>query len=156
MTVTINGIYSLETTHIPQVATATLPLTGGSVADVFTISGGPIEVLGLFMHITTAVSADACTFQWQLDPTVGASNTDLCGTADIVSAALGDVFYILGTSASALQKAANGTSVALSCTARAFLPPGGIDAVLQNSDPGTGIATVYLIYRRMTLLSVVT
>ena len=153
---TLNGILDVTTRHTPQVAVTTLALDGGSVADVYTIAGGPIEVLGLWMHITEAVSAHACAFKWQLDPTVGASNTDLCATADIISAALGDVFYILGTSATAMQKAANGTAIALSCTARAFLPPGGIDAVLANSNPTTGIAEVYLAYRRMTLTAVVT
>jgi hypothetical protein len=156
MSQTLNGILDVTTRHTPQVATATLALDGGTVADVFTIAGGPIEVLGLWMHITEAVSANACAFKWQIDPTIGASSTDLCATADIISAALGDVFYILGPSASVLQKAANGTAVALSCTARVFLPPGGIDAVFANSDPTTGIAAVYLAYRRMTLTSVVT
>jgi hypothetical protein len=156
MALIINGIERIETTHVPQVAVATLSLTGGTVADVFTIAGSPIEVLGLFTHVTTAVSANACTFKWQLDPTSGASSTDLCTAVDIQGLAIGDVYYILGTSASALQIAANGTAVALSCTARAFLLPGGIDAVLQNSDPTSGFATVYLIYRRMTLTGTVT
>ena len=156
MSQTINGILDITTRHTPQVAVKTLDLTGGSVADVFTIAGGPIELLGLWTHITTAVSNNACAMQWQLDPTIGASSTDLCDTADIVEAALGDVFYILGVSATAMQKAANGTAVALSCTARAFLPPGGIDAVLANSNPSTGAATVYMAYRRMTLTAVVT
>jgi hypothetical protein len=156
MSQTINGILDITTKHVPQVAVTTLALDGGTVEDVFTIAGGPIEVLGLWIHVTEAVSAHACNFKWQLDPTIGASSTDMCGNADIVSAALGDVFYILGPSASAMQKAANGTAIALSCTARAFLPPGGIDAVLANSNPTTGAATVYLAYRRMTLAAVVT
>jgi len=156
MSETINGILDVTTKHTPQVATATLALTGGTVADVFTIAGGPIELLGLWAHIVTAVSANACTFKWQLDPTIGASSTDLCGTVDINAAALGDVLYITGASAGAQVKAANGTAVALGCTTGAFLPPGGIDAVLQNSDPSTGVATVYMAYRRMTLTAVVT
>ena len=156
MSQTINGIIDVTTRHTPQVAVATLALDGGTVADVFTIAGGPIELLGLWAHITEAVSNNACEMKWQLDPTIGASSTDLCGVLDIAAAALGDVFYILGVSASAMQKAANGTAIALSCTARAFLPPGGIDAVLQNSDPTTGIATVYMAYRRMTLTATVT
>jgi hypothetical protein len=153
---TLNGIIDITTTHVPQVAVTTLALDGGTVADVFTIAGGPVECLGLFCHITEAVSAHACTFQWLLDPTIGALSTPLCATADINALALGDVTYILGTSASAMQIAANGTAVALSCTARSFLPAGGIDAVLGNSNPTSGIATVYFIYRRMTLTSVVT
>jgi len=148
MTVIHNGIEQVTTAHNPQVATASLVLTGGSVADVFTVSGGPVELLGLFTHITTAVSNNACTFKWQSDPTSGASNTDLSAdVASIAQAAIGDVFYITGASASAQVKAANAAAVALSCATPAFLLPGGVDAVLGNSDPTTGAATVYLWYR---------
>ena len=148
MAVTINGIEQANTAHNPQVATASLALTGGSVADVFTVSGGPVQLLGLFTHVTTAVSNNACTMKWQSDPTSGASSTDLSDNlASIAQAAIGDVFYITGASADAQVKAANGTAVALSCTAPVFLLPGGVDAVLGNSDPTTGAATVYLVYR---------
>ena len=148
MGVTVNGILSTDTAHNPQVATASLALTGGSVADVFTVSGGPVQLLGLFTHVTTAVSNNACTFKWQSDPTSGTSSTDLCDdVASIAQAAIGDVFYITGVSANAQVKAANGTAAALSCTTPVFLLPGGVDAVLGNSDPTTGAATVYLVYR---------
>jgi hypothetical protein len=155
MTTIINGLEDINAKLIPEVAITTLALDGGTVNDVFTIAGGPIEVLGLHLHITEAVSANACAFKWQLDPTTGAASTDMCGTADIISAALGDVFYILGVSASAMQKAANGTAVPLNCTARCVLFPGGIDAILANNNPTSGIAEVYLIYRRMSLATTV-
>ena len=154
-----NGISIRDTTHSVQVASASLALDGGAVSDVFTISGGPILLLGLFTHVTTAVSNNACTFKWQSDPTSGASSTDLCGTvASIAQAAIGDVFYIDGVSANAQVKAANGTAVPLSCTSPPMVLPGGIDAVLQNSDPTTGDATVYLVYQPLktfTLLSAI-
>jgi hypothetical protein len=156
MTQIINGILDVTTAHTPQVAVAAVALDGGTVADVFTVAGGPIELLGRWMHVTEAVSANACETKWQLDPTIGASSTDMCGVLDIASAALGDVFYILGPSASAMQIGANGTAIALSLTARAFIPPGGIDLVLANSNPTTGAATVYMAYRRMTLTATVT
>ena len=147
MAAIVNGILDTDTAHNPQVATATLALDGGSVVDVFTVAGGPVELLGLFTHITTAVSANACTFKWQSDPTSGAANTDLCGNVDINAAAIGDVLYITGASAGAQVKAANATAVALSCATPAFLLPGGVDARLAHSDPTTGAATVYVTYR---------
>ena len=157
MTVTLNGVLDATTAHVPQVAVATLDLTGASVSDVFTIAGGPVELLALVTHVTTAVSNNACAFKWQLDPTIGASSTDLCANVvSIAEAAVGDCYYILGVSATAQQYAANGTAVPLSCTARCILMPGGIDAILANSDPTTGAATVYMIYRRMTLTATVT
>jgi hypothetical protein len=156
MSQTINGILDVTTKHVPQVAVTTVALDGGTVEDVFTIAGGPIELLGLWIHVTEAVSANACETQWQLDPTIGALNTDLCDVLDIASAALGDVFFITGVSATAMQIGANGTAIAYSCLARDFLPPGGLDLVMANSNPTTGAATVYLAYRRMTLTAVVT
>ena len=145
-----------DTVNNTQVATASLVLTGGTVADVFTVAGGPVLLLGLFTHITTAVSNNACNMQWESDPTSGASNTDLCGDLAIAQAAIGDVFYITGASADAQVKAANATAVALSCTAPVFLLPGGVDAVLQNSDPTTGAATVYLVYKPLVSGATVT
>ena len=147
MGVTINGILSTDTAHNTQVASASLVLTGGSVADVFTVAGGPVQLFGLFTHITTAVSNNGCSFKWQSDPTSGAGSTDLSGVIDIALAAIGDVLYIDGVSANAQKKAANGAAVALNCTTPTFLLPGGVDANLTNSNPTTGAATVYLVYR---------
>ena len=147
MPVIVNGLLDTDTAHNPQVATATLALDGGSVEDVFTVSGGPVELLGLFTHVTEAVSNNACNFKWQSDPTSGAANTDLCADLAIAQAAIGDVLYITGASGDAQVKAANASVVALSCATPAFLLPGGVDAILQNNDPTSGIATVYLTYR---------
>ncbi|RQW79239.1 MAG: hypothetical protein EHM79_20820, partial [Geobacter sp.] len=47
-----------------------LALDGGDVVDVFTIAGGPIEILGLNMVVTTAVSANACDVYFLSDPTL--------------------------------------------------------------------------------------
>jgi hypothetical protein len=123
---------------------------------LFTVNNGPVALLGLILHVTAAVSANACNAKWQLDPTVGASNTDLCGLVDIQSAAQGDVFYITGASASAMIKAANGTAVPLECATAAVLMPGGIDLSLANADPSTGTATAYLLYRPLASNATVT
>ena len=156
MTLYLDGIEQDLDTNNMRVATASLVLTGGSVADVFTVAGGPVLLLGLFTHITTAVSNNACNMQWESDPTSGALSTDLCGDLAIAQAAIGDVFYITGASAAAQVKAANAGTVALGCTTPVFLLPGGVDAVLQNSDPTTGAAAVYLVYRPLVSGATVT
>jgi len=133
----------------PRVVKASaVALTGGSLADRFTIANGPILLLGLFMHVTETVDA-ACTGKWSLDPTIGASNTDLCGALELNAAAVGDVFYVEGASGDVMVKGANGTALALGMQDGhgQFLMPGGIDLTLLNSDPTTGIADVYLVYR---------
>jgi hypothetical protein len=127
-------------------------LTGGDVEDVFTIAGGPILLCGLWVDITSAVSANACLIHFESDPTVGASNTDISeGTAapDIASAALGDVFHINGDSQDVMKKAANGTDLPMieNQNGGIYVPVGGIDLKLSTSDPTTGAATIWMRYK---------
>ncbi len=136
-----------------RVASSTsVDLTGGDVVDVFTIAGGPILLLGLWVDITTAVSANACLIHFESDPTVGASNTDISeGTAapDIASAALGDVFHLNGDSQDVMKKAANGTDLPMmeNQNGGIYVPVGGIDLKLSTSDPTTGAATIWIRYK---------
>lgn len=128
---------------------ASVALTGGDIEDVLTVSGGPILVTGLWVEITTAVSANACLIHFESDPTNGASNTDISeGTAapDLASAALGDVFALNGDSQDVMVKYANGTDLPQMANNNGgiFVPAGGIDLKLSTSDPTTGAATIYL------------
>jgi parallel beta helix pectate lyase-like protein len=150
---TVDGLAAWD---VRTVKKSSLALTAGAVADVFAIANGPVQLLGLVTHVTEAVSADACDCKWELDPTVGAANTDLCTVVDIVSAALGDCLYITGASGGAQVKAANATAVPLTCVTGPVLMPGGIDLSLANSNPSTGIADVYLAYRPLTSTAIVT
>ena len=127
-------------------------LTGGTVADVFTIAGGPILILGLWVDITTAVSANACAIHFESDPTVGASNTDIAeGTAgaDITGLAVGSVVHLNGDSQDIMKLAVNGTDLPMmeNQNGGIYCPVGGIDMDLANSDPTTGIATLWLRYK---------
>ena len=147
---------TIDNWGVRTVLKSSLALDGGSVADVFAVANGPIELLGLISHLTEAVSANACNFKWESDPTVGAGNADICGNVDINAAAIGDQLFITGTSADAMVKAANGTAVGRMCDNSAVVFPGGIDATLANADPTSGIADVYLTYRPLTSTSTVT
>ncbi len=127
-------------------------LTGGDVDDVFTVAGGPILLVGLWVDITTAVSANAALIHFESDPTVGASSTQISeGTAapDIASAALGDVFHINGDSQDVMKKAANGTDLPMmeNQNGGIYVPVGGIDMKLSTSDPTTGAATIWIRYK---------
>lgn len=141
--------YDQDAPVFKTISKASLALDGGSIEDVFTVAGGPVQLIGLLMFITEAVSNNSCTAQWQLDPTTGASDNPLCGTLDIDSAAIGDCLYITGVHDGAMVNAANGTECGQMCSTSVMLTPGGVDLDLQNSDPSSGIATVYLIYRPM-------
>jgi hypothetical protein len=137
------------------------PLTGGDVQDVFVVSGHPILCLGLFVEITTAVSANASLIHFESDPTVGASNTDISeGTAapDIASAAVGTVFHINGDSQDVMKAAVNGTDLPMmeNQNGGIYIPVGGIDLKLSTSDPTTGIATLRIVYTPLGPKSMVT
>jgi hypothetical protein len=141
---------------VRTVKKADLTLHNGSVADIFTVANGPVEVLGLVLTITEAVSAHNCNIQFQSDPTVGASNTPLNANVDIISAALGDAFATVGAGGSAGVKYANGTAPALMNATSCVVFPGGIDYSASSTDPTSGIGDVYLTYRPLTSTAVVT
>jgi hypothetical protein len=141
---------------VRTVKKSALALDGGSVADVFAVAGGPVELIGLVMHLTEAVSAHACACHWESDPTIGAANTDLCATVDINAFAIGDHIYIDGTSGNAAVHAANGTAVGQMCDKSMIVFPGGIDFDAANNTPTSGIADAYLTYRPLAVDAVVT
>lgn len=142
---------------LPKVISSTgIALDGGTVADVFTVANGPIEVIGLILHLTEAVSANACNLSWESDPTVGAGQAPMCAVVDINAAAIGDHIYITGLASAAAVKAANGSIVGNRCKEPSIVFPGGIDLVLANSDPTSGIADAYLIYRPLSSTATVT
>jgi len=131
-------------------------LTSGDVADVFIVADGPVLVMGLWVDITTAVSAGAALINFESDPTVGV-NTPISAAAlapDIASAAVGDVFYITGDSTVVMVKAANGTALAKYTTSGGiFVPIGGIDLRLSTAAPTTGAATVWMRYMPLDMMS---
>ena len=156
--VLVAGLAAAVTARLQDVRTikaSDVALDGGTVVDVFTVSGDAVEVVGLLLHLTEAVSADACNASWESDPTVGAGQAPMCAVVDIVSAAIGDHFYIPGLASAAMVKAANGTIVGNRCKEPQIVFPGGIDLVLANSAPSSGIADAYLIYRPLTDTSAV-
>lgn len=127
-----------------------LAIDGGTVPDVFTIAGGPIEILGLNMLVTTAVSAHNCACYWLSDPTMANyADTPLCAAADIISATIGTVFSILDAdSATAMVANVDGTNVGRMIEIGSqFVMAGGIDFVAADATPTSGIADVYLTYR---------
>lgn len=139
------------TLGVRAASTTAVALTGGDVADVFTVTGGPVLVHMLTVEITTVVTANASLIHFESDPTNGASNTQIAeGTAapDIASAAVGDFFSINGDSQDVMKKAANGTDLPMmeNQNGGIVVPAGGIDLKLSTSDPTTGIASIYIVY----------
>jgi hypothetical protein len=132
-------------------------VTGGSVANIFTISGGPVLCLALFAEITATVSNNACDCKLICDPTTGA-DTDLCAVLDIKQDVIGGFWYITGLNTDALVNAVPGTALAMGMSAAdgttmnpVVLPVGTIDLSLANSNPTTGSADWYLRYKPLSI-----
>lgn len=128
---------------------SSLALDGGSVADVFTITGGYVMIYAMVMFLTEAVSNNACNMAWGFDPTTGASDIPIGSNLDIADFAIGDMIYAEGD-ATALAQADQATNSAFACTTPILGPLGGIDVDLANSDPTTGIADFIVQYRPLT------
>lgn len=123
-------------------------VTGGSVADIFTITGGPIEVISLVGEVTTVVSNNPCDMKLIMDPTAGA-DTDMCLVLDIDNFVVNTWIHLDGTIGNAAVEGVPGTALPLGVgmDIPLILPPGTIDMNLANSDPGTGAITWYMRYK---------
>ena len=130
-------------------------LDGGSIADVFTITGGYILIEAFMLFLTEVVSGNACTMAWGIDPTTGAADIPIGTALDINAYAVGDMIWAEGDG-TALEKADNATNSARGCITPILGPPGGIDMDMANSDPTTGIADVIMIWTPLSADAYVT
>lgn len=130
-------------------------LTGGSIADIFTITGGPILIEALIGEFDEAVSADPCDLKLVMDPSVGV-DTDMCLVIDINGLAQYSYLYLDGVIGNAIVNAVPGTALPLGFATPLIVPRGTIDMNLANSDPTTGAITWYMRYRPLASGVVVT
>lgn len=139
------------------VSTGAQSAADGTVANIFTISGGPILVEALVGEFTAAVSNHACNMQLTMDPTSGA-DTAMCANVDIANTAINSWVYLDGTVANAAVIAVPATALPLGIgmDIPLVLPPGTIDMTLANSTPTTGSITWYLRYKPLKKGVVVT
>ena len=145
--------------YMPRTSISTgVVLTGGDVADVFTVTGGYILLTGMTLVVTAAVSANAALVGFVFDPVAayGASATDIAtetGSADLQSAAIGDMFAA-DLDATAVVKYANGTALAphgkVHPGGLVLSPGGGIDVTISTSNPTTGAGDVICQYTPLT------
>jgi len=144
--------------HMPRSSVSTgIVLTGGDLADVFTVTGGYVLLKGMCVVITAAVSNNAALIGFVHDPPAayGASTTDIAtetGSADLASAAIGDMFSA-ELDATAVVKYAHGTALAVFGATNPgglVLPPGGIDITISTSNPTTGAGDAIVHYVPLT------
>lgn len=134
-------------------ATAALPQSGDGA--LFRIAGGPIRVKGIYGEVTTAIQNQANDTKLKHNPSGTGSDVDLCAALNIANDAVGTVYSITGTLATAM-KSTTLWSVAPADDIAApglTLFPGDIelDCVAGNS----GSVKWYLVYERLSADSVV-
>lgn len=115
---------------------------------VFTIAGGPIEILQLGALCITANDVTASTLQYSADGTVGAATTISGASATLASAAAGTIVAAVpGTLATAPSIYVNGVGVS---AAVGIIVPAGIITIVIGVGSTTGTWRHYLRYRPLT------
>lgn len=95
------------------VTNTTATLVNGTT--IFTIAGGPIEIISLVARCVTANDGTASTLQWSADPTDGAAATFSAASASLANVAAGGMVILQGTSL-ATAPIVNATGVGLGQT----------------------------------------
>jgi hypothetical protein len=115
--------------------------------DIFTITGGPIEILALGALCITANDTTATTLQYQADGTDGAAVTITGASATLASAAAGAIVAAVpGTLATAPSIYAAG--VGINGTVGIIVPAGIIELIVGVGST-TGTWRQFLRYRPM-------
>lgn len=131
-----------------------IALDGGTIADLLTVSGGPVLITLMAMEITEAVSAHACTMAWESDPTAGSNNVPIGTALDINGYGVGDFVYAECDGTALIYADVDaGTALAQGAVGRGgiVVPIGGIDMVMANSDPTSGIGTMFVRYKPLNV-----
>ncbi len=127
-----------------KVVTTAAAVIANGTATIFTIAGGPIEVLNLISVCVTDNDGTATTLKYTADPTDGAA-TDLCAaSASLASLAAGNVINITGTLANAAVITTNGTAIS---QAGRIVVPVGVIQTITTVGATTGTWTHHLRYK---------
>lgn len=125
---------------IVEKALTALPQT--TVADLFDIAGGPIQVVQLYGVVTTAIQNQANNTKFLLHPPTG-SDVDLCTTVSIANLAVNAILGIPGALGSA-------ATVGLAVAGQSAPQMVGIGTIqLSCAASNTGAMRFVLAYRRI-------
>lgn len=92
----------LKTLYGQRVDKATTAITGVSTKPLFTVTGGRVLVTSLVGEVTTVIQTQANLAKIVFNPDATGADTDLCTTLDITADAVGTLYGVPGTYASAL------------------------------------------------------
>lgn len=127
---------------------AAATLTNGQT--LFTIAGGPVQILGLVSICSTGNDATASTLQYSVTPTSGSAQTISAASSSLANATAGASVTLPGTAlATAALYNANGPNL-IANPGTILAPAGAITAVVGVGST-TGTWTHYLRYRPMAV-----
>jgi hypothetical protein len=107
---------------------------------IFTIAGGRVEITHIEGEICDgAVDNESADTQFIYNPTVGATDTNMCAVGALDAAPVGTIFSITGTLSDALQF---GPSITPMMAKSLVLAEGTIDIKSEGDNDGTNSATV--------------
>ena len=131
--------------HDKAVTNTTGTLVNGTT--LFTIAGGPIEILSLVARCVTTNDGTASTLQWSADPTDGVAVTISAASASLASVAAGGLVTMQGTTlATAPLVSASGANIAMAVT-NAIVVGAGIITSVVGVGSTTGTWQHHLRYR---------
>ncbi len=117
---------------------------------LFTVAGGPIQLISIYTMIDTVIGSEGCTFGYNVNPTTG---TDTVFGSDgtpleLNAAPAGAILLWSHVLAADLTKVDNGAAL-VTGSVEFVIPVGAIEALLVNDGTVTGAYTVYITYRPM-------
>lgn len=122
-------------------ATAALPQT--AAASLFTISGGRVRITSIIGEVTTVIQTQADNTKLTFDPTDAGATQDLCAVLDITADAVGTMYSITGTPATAMQDGLNFLSSNKQLAQPLILKPGDIKLDCAASNTGSVKWTIF-------------
>lgn len=125
-----------------QRTTAALPQT--STSTLFTVSGGKVLITSLVGEVTTVIQTQADATKLTFDPTDAGATQDLSATLDITADAVGTLYSLTGTPATAMKDALNFLSSDKVLAQPLVLKPGSI--LLDCAASNTGAVKWDLCY----------
>lgn len=116
---------------------------------IFTVAGGPIEIMALVGICVTGNDTTASTLQFSVTPTVGSAQTISAASASLASALAGASVTLAGTAlATAALLNANGPNL-IANPGTIFCPAGQIKMVIGTGST-TGTWRFYIRYKPLT------
>jgi len=120
---------------------------------IWTVSGGPIQIISIGCICVTANGATASTLQYSADGTNGAATTITGASASLANAAAGTIVVsVPGTLATAPAVYANGVGIAGTV---GIIVPAGIITTVVGVGSTTGTWKQFIIYRPLTPDSII-